>query len=308
MQGHNPRTTGGWTLGLLVAGLLVLGGCYTVPETGRSSLVLIDFPTEIRMGLAAFQQVKKERAVSNDPEANAMVERVGRRIAAVADRDIPRADWEFVTFDDDTPNAFALPGGKVGVHTGILPIAQDDAGLATVISHEIAHVVARHGAERISEGLVLGVAGTALGAAIASQEDRYRQMAMIAFGVGSTLGISLPHSRRAELEADHIGLTYMAKAGYDPRSAVGFWERMAAYGREQGSGSLPEFLSTHPVDGRRIEQVKRLLPRAIQTYDETLRTGLVPGVGDGASAPVVRSIVPEVVRARPMRALIPAQP
>lgn len=306
MRGCGMRVSGVCLHGLLLGLLAVLTGCYTVPETGRSSLVLIDFPTEMRMGLDAFQEVKKERPVSTDPEAKAMVERVGRRIAAVADGDLPRAEWEFVVFDDDTPNAFALPGGKVGVHTGILPITQDDEGLATVIAHEIAHVVARHGAERISEGLVLGVAGTALGAAVANQDDRDRQIAMIAFGAGSALGITLPHSRRAELEADHIGLMYMARAGYDPRSAVGFWERMAAYGREQGGGRLPEFLSTHPVDEKRIAQVKGLLPRAVEAYDRTLRGGI--DAGEGASAPAVRSVAPETVRARPVRALVPVQP
>ena len=193
-----------------------------------------------------------------------MVQRVGRRIAAVAE--LPGANWEFVVFDSKEANAFCLPGGKVGIYTGILPITKDEAGLATVIGHEIAHAVARHGAERVSEGILLQTGGGLLGASLSSADPRTQVLVMTAYGVGSKLGRELPHSRGQESEADHIGLIYMARAGYDPEAAVGFWQRFAAHSRSQGGGGTPVFLRTHPLDTVRIQQIQQWLPEAKANY------------------------------------------
>lgn len=244
----------------LLLGLLLLTGCQAVPETGRRQVMLISSSQEMQLGLSAFQQMKKETPVSRDPAVNAMVQRVGRRIAAVAD--LPGANWEFVVFESKEANAFCLPGGKVGIYTGILPITKDEAGLATVIGHEIAHAVARHGAERMSEGILLQTGGGLLGASLSSADPRTQVLVMTAYGLGSKLGRELPHSRGQESEADHIGLIYMARAGYDPEAAVGFWQRFAAHSRSQGGGGTPVFLRTHPLDTVRIQQIQQWLPEA----------------------------------------------
>ena len=248
----------------LFLGLLLLTGCLTVPETGRRQVMLISSSQEMQLGLSAFQQMKKSTPVSRDPAVNAMVQRVGRRIAAVAE--LPGANWEFVVFDSKEANAFCLPGGKVGIYTGILPITKDEAGLATVIGHEIAHAVARHGAVRVSEGILLQTGGGLLGASLSSADPRTQVLVMTAYGVGSKLGRELPHSRGQESEADHIGLIYMARAGYDPEAAVGFWQRFAAHSRSQGGGGTPVFLRTHPLDTVRIQQIQQWLPEAKANY------------------------------------------
>ena len=244
----------------LFLSLLLLSGCLTVPETGRRQVMLISTSQEMQLGLSAFQQMKKETPVSRDPAVNAMVQRVGRRIAAVAE--LPGAQWEFVVFDSKQANAFCLPGGKVGIYTGILPITKDEAGLATVIGHEIAHAVARHGAERVSEGILLQTGGGLLGASLSSADPRTQVLVMTAYGIGAKVGRELPHSRGQESEADHIGLIYMARAGYDPEAAVGFWQRFADHSRSQGGGGTLAFLRTHPLDTVRIQQIQQWLPEA----------------------------------------------
>ena len=248
----------------LLLSLLLLSGCLTVPETGRRQVMLISSSQEMQLGLSAFQQMKKETPVSRDPAVNAMVQRVGRRIAAVAE--LPGAQWEFVVFDSKQANAFRLPGGKVGIYTGILPITKDEAGLATVIGHEIAHAVARHGAERVSEGILLQTGGGLLGASLSSADPRTQVLVMTAYGIGAKVGRELPHSRGQESEADHIGLIYMARAGYDPAAAVGFWQRFADHSRSQGGGGTPAFLRTHPLDTVRIQQIQQWLPEAKANY------------------------------------------
>jgi metalloendopeptidase OMA1, mitochondrial len=248
----------------LLLGLLVLTGCLTVPETGRRQVMLISSSQEMQLGLSAFQQMKKDTPVSRDPTINAMVQRVGRRIAAVAE--LPGANWEFVVFDSKEANAFCLPGGKVGIYTGILPITKDEAGLATVIGHEIAHAVARHGAERVSEGILLQTGGGLLGASLSNADPRTQVLVMTAYGLGAKLGRELPHSRGQESEADHIGLIYMARAGYDPEAAVGFWQRFADHSRSQSGGGPPVFLRTHPLDTVRIQQIQQWLPEAKANY------------------------------------------
>ena len=220
----------------------------------------------MEMGLTAFQKYKSEHKVSDDPGMNAQLRRVAGRLTRV----IPLRDasWEFVVFEDNTPNAFALPGGKVGVHTGLFKITQDDAGLATVVGHEIAHVVARHGGERVSQSTLASVAGSILDASLRGSSAPSRQSTAIlgAYGAATSLGIILPFSRKQELEADQLGALYMARANYDPRKAVELWKRFASYKDRSGSGRTPAFLSTHPVDTTRIAQLEAFMPRAMSEY------------------------------------------
>lgn len=262
-----------WSLVLLVSStLVVLCGCTTVPETGRRQLVLISASQETQLGLQSFQDTKKELPVSSDADANALLQKVGKKIAAVAAGDMPNAQWEFVLFESKEANAFCLPGGKVGVHTGILPITKDEAGLATVVGHEVAHAVARHGAERMSEAMVMETGGSLLGTAVSSADPRWQALTALAYGVGTKLGRELPHSRSQELEADNIGLIYLARAGYDPETALKFWERFAEHARQEGDEGL-WFLRTHPVDEQRLQQIRQLMPRARAEYEKSRAAG-----------------------------------
>lgn len=256
---------------------MLLVSCATVPETGRHELLLIGADQEMQLGISEFQKLKQSAPICHDAKTNDMVQRVGKRIAAVAP--LANAQWEFVVFEaPKTVNAFCLPGGKVGVYTGILRITQDEAGLATVIGHEVSHAVAHHGAERLSEGLLAQYGGLILGQVIKTNSETTRDLALQAFGLGSTLGVILPHSRLQESEADHLGLIYMARAGYDPRQAVEFWKRMAAYSQQHG-GQPIQFLSTHPLDEVRIKQLEAELPKAMAEYQKT--TAHQPG-GSGS--------------------------
>ncbi|MDA1000131.1 MAG: M48 family metallopeptidase, partial [bacterium] len=207
--------------------LFLLPACAKAPISGRSQLLLMPESHEIQLGEQTFREVKQKQRISRDPEKNAMVQRVGRRIAAVSGK-AHAYRWEFIVIEDHAPNAFALPGGKVAVNTGMFVIARDEAGLATVLGHEVAHAIARHGGERLSQHLIvsLGLQAVQIGM---SRQDPYivRQVAGL-LGAGANIGILLPFSRAHESEADRLGLTYMAKAGYDPRAAVDFWQRMEA--------------------------------------------------------------------------------
>ena len=261
-----------WILGACFTGTVVLTlvlfqACSTAPVTGRRQLSLISSGDEQQLGLTSFEQMKTNTPISRDPALNAMVQRVGKRIAAVAGKDLPDAQWEFVVFESKEANAFCLPGGKIGVYTGILPITKDDAGLATVMGHEVGHAAAHHGAERMSQAMVTQGLGSLAGSAIGSSSyAQYQNVFMNVYGIGAKVGYELPHSRKQESEADHIGIIYMAKAGYDPAASVAFWERFSAYSKEQGGGATPSwlsgFLSTHPVDSVRIADLKKLLPEA----------------------------------------------
>jgi predicted Zn-dependent protease len=211
------------------------------------------------MGLTAYRQVLREERenISRDPHLNSMIKRVGQRIANVVDRS--DYDWEFRVIDKPEANAFALPGGKVAVYTGILRYTQDDTGLATVLGHEIAHVLARHGGERVSQTLLAQIGLAALQAGMRNSDPTIMQGIGLAYG----LGVQLPFGRSQESEADHIGLVLMAKAGYDPREAIDFWERMSRGKDGQGP---PEFLSTHPSGETRREQIQEWLPEALHYY------------------------------------------
>jgi predicted Zn-dependent protease len=262
-----------WTRKKIGAGILIsffmviLVSCYTVPQTGRSSLNLVGGDQERSLGVKSFEQIKEKEKESTNAEQIAIVQRVGKRIAAIADQDIPNSQWEFVLFENKEPNAFALPGGKVGVNTGILEITKNDAGLATVLGHEIGHVAARHGAERMSQQTLVSIGAAGLAIGLHNKDPRTQQALLLAFGVGSTVGVLLPYSRLQESEADHIGMIYMAKAGYDPKEAVAFWERFRDFNKKKG-GKTPAFLSTHPADEKRIEDLKKLEPDA-EVYFQT---------------------------------------
>ena len=254
-------------LGVALVLLLVLvSGCDTVPVTGRHQLNLVSSSQEMQLGLSSFDKLKQTTPISHDPAANALVQKVGKRIAAVTSADMPNAQWEFVVFESPEANAFCLPGGKVGVYTGILPITKDEAGLATVIGHEVSHAVARHGAERMSEAMLEQMGGQVLGVSMANSDPRMQAAAQVAYGLTTQLGRELPHSRAQESEADHIGLIYMARAGYNPQAAVLFWQRFMQYNQQHGGNSTPVFLRTHPLDETRIRQLQQWMPQAEAQY------------------------------------------
>jgi len=241
---------------------IILYSCQTVPITGRHQLDLISSHDEIKMGEAAYASVLKKSTLSHETIPSEMVRRVGQRIAAAANR--PDYHWEFNLVEDKTPNAFCLPGGKVVVYTGILKYTQDENGLAVVLGHETAHALAHHGAERMSQQMMTQIA--AEGAAIILGRGDPETMKSIeqAFGIGAEYGVLLPFSREHESEADHIGLYLMSEAGYDPRGAVAFWNRMM----KAGGGKPPEFLSTHPSDEHRVKQIENWLPEVVPIYEK----------------------------------------
>lgn len=246
---------------IISALMLFTYGCATVPYTDRQQIMMVSEEQESQIGATLFTEVKQESRLSADPGINSMVSEVGRRIAAAADK--PEYKWEFAVIEDKSVNAFALPGGKVAFYTGIMPICRDEAGIAAVMGHEVAHVLARHGSERMSQQQALSIGGVALMAAISGTSPVVREGVMQAYGLGSQVGVLLPYSRKHELEADKIGMILMAKAGYDPRQAVAFWERMLA--KKDGSAP-PPFLSTHPSDQKRVEELKGFLPEALKYY------------------------------------------
>lgn len=249
--------------------LLATAACSisTVPYTDRTRVIVgVSEEEELALGAQAYQEVLSKAALCQDPRKVDVVRRVGQRIAAVAE--CPSFQWEFSVIEDrKTVNAFCLPGGKVCFYTGILPVCHDETGVAVVMGHEVAHAIARHGAERISQQKVLDVGASVLTVAIAGKSSEESQQAVHALlGAGFGVAFALPFSRKHESEADHIGLMIMAKAGYDPREAPRFWGRM-----EQMAGkSPPQFLSTHPSHEKRKEDLEDLLPDAMPLYEKAI--------------------------------------
>ncbi|MGF1677999.1 MAG: M48 family metallopeptidase [Candidatus Methylacidiphilales bacterium] len=247
-----------------IALFLLVVACATIHETGEKRFFLTSPQLEKQMGLTAFQDIKTSQKVSTNTAAIAQVNRVAQRIIPVVN--VPGAEWEVVVFEDSAPNAFALPGGKIGIHTGLLPITQSDAGLAAVMGHEIAHVSLRHGGQRVSRQLAISGGMQLLDAGLALNSEnypRYRTQIMTGLGIGTQIGMILPFSRDNEYEADRIGMKYMAQAGYDPAEAVEVWKRMKALSDRSG-GKPPEWLSTHPADASRIQALADYLPTARQ--------------------------------------------
>ena len=272
---------------LVVAGLglTLIGGCETNPYTGRSQLLMTSVSEEIQMGAQAYDQVKSDPKIrpSQDSREIEPVKRVAARIVEAAKRSkyaemANKFQWEVTVIKDDkTANAFALPGGKMAVYTGIFPMARTEAGLAAVLGHEVVHALARHGAERMSQGQVTNVGLQVLGAAAgaAGRGRMLGQAAMAALGVGAQVGVLLPFSRKHESEADYVGILLAADAGYDPRESVALWERM---GQMSGGGAPSEFMSTHPSHETRITQLKKWMPEAMAIYQTKppVPTSLLP--------------------------------
>jgi len=269
----------GWTVAHQILGVLLLLSlslgltCSRVPITGRQQLNLIPSDTINAMSFDQYAQFLQEHRLSENRDQQMRVRRVGRRIQRAVETffaehnmsdQLRGYDWEFNLVEDEAINAWCMPGGKVIVYTGILPITQDEIGLAVVMGHEIAHAVAEHGGERMSQGLLTQLGGMALEKALESKPAETRELFLTAFGIGSQVGVLLPFSRLHESEADHLGLIFMALAGYDPREAPAFWERMTA--TKQG-GAPPEFLSTHPSDETRIRNLRELIPEAMKYYE-----------------------------------------
>jgi predicted Zn-dependent protease len=249
-----------------------LAGCSTVPVTGRQQFNIVPDSTLVSMSLQEYQKFLSTHQLSQNTQQTRMVKNAGARIARAVEQyltennmaqELQNYQWEFNLIESDEVNAWAMPGGKVVVYTGILPIAKNESGLAVVMGHEIAHVVAEHGNERMSQALAMQMGGIALSTALSTQPAQTRELWMKAFGVGAQYGLMLPYSRLQESEADHLGLIFMAMAGYDPHTAVDFWSRMAA---QKGGQAPPEFLSTHPSDETRIQKIKSLIPEAMQYY------------------------------------------
>ena len=265
-----PRGTArrGIVLALL---LLTAVSCATVPMTGRSQLNLIPSSEMLSMSEGQYDEFLKTNKISTDAEATAQVNRVGNKVRDAivnymnsqgqGDK-IKDYKWEMNLVESKEVNAWCMPGGKVVVYTGILPVTKTDAGLAVVLGHEIGHAIAQHGNERMSQGLIAQAGGMALGEALKKKPAQTQQLWMSAFGVGAQYGALLPFSRLQESEADKIGLKLMALAGYDPNEAIGFWQRMAA-----GAGEKPpELMSTHPSDERRIADIQKQIPEAMKFY------------------------------------------
>ncbi|HXV80297.1 MAG TPA: M48 family metallopeptidase [Candidatus Binatia bacterium] len=241
--------------------LLALSSCQTVEYTGRRQVSLISESQEKQLGTEAYQDILKKTPISNRSDWQAQLQRVGQRIAAAAAK--PDYQWEFKVLQGKEVNAFCLPGGKVAFWEGIMPVAQDDNGVAVIMGHEVAHALARHGAERMSQSLSAQVIGQILTAGVGMANPAFAENFAQLYGLGTTVGVILPWGRAQESEADRIGLILMAKAGYDPSAAVGFWERMS---KASQGGKAPEFLSTHPSDETRINQIRKWLPEAQKYY------------------------------------------
>lgn len=252
--------------------LLIAAACSTVPLTGRSQLNIIPSSQMLSMSFSQYSQFLTEHKVSGDAEKTEFVKNVGLKIQKAVEEyfelkgmsgRLEGYNWEFNLVENEQVNAWCMPGGKVVVYTGILPVTKDENGLAVVMGHEIAHAIAEHGSERMSQGMLTQLGGLALSKAIEKKPKETQTLWMAAFGLGAQVGVLLPFSRLHESEADHLGLIFMAMAGYNPEGAVDFWKRMATL---KGGQAPPEFLSTHPSDDTRIEEIQKLLPEAMKYY------------------------------------------
>jgi predicted Zn-dependent protease len=256
----------------LVAIAMLTLACTNAPFTGRRQLILIPASQMMAMSYQQYSDFINTNPISKDRAATAMVKRVGNRIRQATERyyaqqnmsaDLKGYEWEFNLVESPEPNAWCMPGGKVVFYSGILEFTQDEAGLAVVMGHEIAHAIARHGGERMSHGLLTQMGGIALSEALSSKPEETRSLWLGAYGLGTQVGVLLPYSRTHEKEADHLGLILMAKAGYHPKAAAEFWKRMGA----AGGNRPPEFLSTHPAPCTRIREIEALIPEAMQYYE-----------------------------------------
>jgi predicted Zn-dependent protease len=259
---------------LLLFAAFILTGCVLNLLTGRKQLHLVN---DAELRLMAVNQyntfLSENKVLSPGNREAAMVDRVGARIANAITKFynnkeqesiLAGYEWEFNTIDDkEVVNAWCMPGGKVVVYSGLLPVTQNEAALAIVMGHEIAHSVAKHGNERMSQAMVQQMGGMALEVALAQKPQETKDLFMMTYGIGSQVGAILPWSRQQETEADQYGLIFSAMAGYDPREAIPFWQRMAS----MGGGKPPEFLSTHPSDETRLRKINQFMPEALKYYN-----------------------------------------
>ena len=257
---------------IFIAIILFVYACSSVPLTGRKQLSLIPSSSLLSMSFQQYDTFLKEHKLSKDKKKVTLIKKVGNKIKTAIEKyltdngmanRLEGYDWEFNLVESKEANAWCMPGGKVVFYTGILPICKDENGIAVVMGHEISHAIAEHGAERMSQALVAQLGGVGLAYALRNKPKETQQLWMAAYGIGAQVGVLLPFSRLQESEADHLGLIFMAIAGYNPNHALTFWQRMAEMKKGQAP---PEFLSTHPSDQTRIEDIKRLLPEAMKYY------------------------------------------
>jgi predicted Zn-dependent protease len=255
----------------LLFAFLLVAACSVVPITGRKQLKLLPESTLIEMGLTSYNDFLKENELSTDEANTQMIKKVGNNVSSATNRflknnglanEVSNYKWAFNLVQDKTVNAWCMPGGKIVFYTGILPLTKNEAGAAVVMGHEIAHAVAKHGNERMSQGLIQQLGGIALSVAIKDKPAETQGLYQTAYGIASNVAVILPYSRKQEYEADRIGLILMAMAGYNPNEAIPFWQRMAAL----STNPMPAFLSTHPSDAKRIEQIRKYLPEAMKYY------------------------------------------
>jgi predicted Zn-dependent protease len=251
---------------------ILASSCSEVAITGRKQLNLVPDVYMNSMSFQSYSEFLSQNKLSDDTAKTQMVKDVGRKIQRAVEQyciennmsgQLSGYQWEFNLVEDPNINAWCMSGGKVVVYSGILPVTQNEAGLATVMGHEIAHAFAKHGAERMTQGLLVEMGGMALSKALASRPEETKNLLLRSYGTGTQYGILLPYSRSHESEADRIGLIFMAMAGYNPNEAVGFWQRMSA---SKVGQAPPEFMSTHPADSTRIQNIKELIPEAMRYY------------------------------------------
>lgn len=263
-------------ISILLIIVFTISACSRVLISNRRQLNLIPNSSMLQMSFDQYGQFLEDNVISADKEKTDMVKRVGKNIQKAVEQyfidngledELKNYDWEFNLVESNEVNAWCMPGGKVVFYTGILPLTKDESGLAVVMGHEIAHAIAEHGNERMSQGLLTQIGGVALAVAIREEPEQTQQLWMNAFGIGSQLGVLLPFSRLHESEADHLGLIFMSMAGYNPNHAVSFWRRMSEM---KGGQTPPEFISTHPSDENRIAQIEKLLPEALKYYNAAI--------------------------------------
>jgi predicted Zn-dependent protease len=253
--------------------LLLAAGCSVVPMTGRKQFTAIPSGQMTALGAESYQKVISENKLSDNARYTSMVNEVGRNVSSAVEEymrmnnmkdKISEYSWEYNVIKSDAKNAFCMPGGKIAFYEGIMPICEDKNGVAVVMAHEVAHAIADHGNERLSQQLAVQLGGVALSEALKNEKEMTLNLAMAAFGLGSQIGVLLPYSRTHESEADELGLYFMAMAGYDPNGAVEFWRRM----QNSSQGNPPEFLSTHPHPESRIERLQKHMPEAMKYYNK----------------------------------------
>jgi predicted Zn-dependent protease len=256
---------------ILIFTVLLFDSCGSVPFTGRRQLLLVSNQEVIALSLQQYQEFMRTAPVEKGTANSQMVSRIGTRIASAVETfytnsgyasELENFSWEFNLVKDSSVNAFAMPGGKVVIYTGLLPVTQTEEALAVVIGHEIAHVIAQHSSERLSQQVALQYGGAIAGGLLGNSQAM-QQLGQTVFGLGAQYGVMMPYARKQEYEADEIGLIVMAMAGYDPQVAIPFWTRMAQSG---GGAQVPEFLSTHPTDNNRIANIEKIMPNVMQYY------------------------------------------